>query len=194
MGMTLLVAPSGEPITLAEAKLQCRVDGTDDDTLITGLIVVARKQAESCSAHVLLTQQWRLDLDCFPVDSIDLPLPPLTSVQSITYLDGDGMRQTLAASEYTVIANKTPGVVLPAYGKSWPSCRVTPGSVQISFTAGFGDAAAVPQEIKQWMLLHIDTWYEHRASVSVGPGSGGVAVMPYTDRLLSEYRKKMIGF
>jgi uncharacterized phiE125 gp8 family phage protein len=194
MGMTLLVAPSGEPITLAEATLHCRVDGTDDDALITALIVVAREKAESRTARALLTQQWRLDLDCFPADSIDLPKPQLASVQSITYLDGDGVRQTLDTSEYTVITNETPGVVLPAYGKSWPSCRVTPGSVQISFTAGYGAAAAVPQAIKQWMLLHICTWYEHRESVSVGPGSGGVAVMPYADELLYEYRKHMISF
>jgi uncharacterized phiE125 gp8 family phage protein len=186
MGLTLIAAPSVEPVTLDEAKLHCRVYGTDDDTLITALIVSARQQAEARTARVLVTQQWRLDLECFPADGIDIPLPPLVSVQSITYLDGDGVRQTLVASEYEVITNETPGAVLPAYGKSWPSCRVTPGSVQVSFTAGYGAAAAVPQAIKQWILLSIGTWYENRESAIVG--AGGVTVMPYTEALLDPYR------
>lgn len=181
MGLTSLAAPSVEPITLAEAKLHCRVDGTDDDALITALIVAARNKAENRTARALITQQWRLDLDGFPVDGIDLPLPPLQSVQSITYLDADGVRQTLAASEYTVIANETPGSVLPAYGKSWPGCRVAPGSVQISFTAGYGASIAVPQAIKQWMLMYISQWYETRdAEHKVELG--------FVDALLDPYR------
>jgi uncharacterized phiE125 gp8 family phage protein len=187
MGLTPLVAPAVEPVTLAESKLQCRQDGSADDTLITALIVAARQSAENRTGRALVTQQWRFDLDRFPVDTLELPLPPLQSVQSLTYLDGDGVRQTLAASEYEVIANETPGVVLPAYGKSWPACRQTPGSVQISFTAGYGAAANVPQAIKQWMLLNIGTWYDHRESVDVG-SSTEPAVMPYTEALLDPYR------
>ena len=186
MGLTLIATPGVEPVTLAEAKLHLRVDAADDDTLIAALIVAARNQAESRTGRALVTQQWRLDLDRFPVDTIDLPMPPLQSVESITYLDHDGVRQTLAASEYTVISNETPGVVLPAYGKSWPSCRVAPGSVQISFTAGYGGAAvAVPQAIKQWMLLQVGHGFANRESVNVG---NIVNEMPYVDALLDPYR------
>lgn len=181
MGLTLIATPGVEPVTLAEAKLHLRVDAADDDTLIAALIVAARNQAESRTGRALVTQQWRLDLDRFPVDTIDLPLPPLQSVESITHLDHDGVRQTLAASEYTVISNETPGVVLPAYGKSWPSCRVAPGSVQISFTAGYGATAAVPQAIRQWMLLQVGAWHESRESDPSGE-------MTYVDALLDPYR------
>lgn len=185
MGLTLLIAPSGEPITLAEAKLHCRVDTADDDALITALIVAARNQAEDRTGRALVTQKWRLDLDGFPVDAIEIPLPPLASVESITYLDSNGTRQTLDAAEYQVVANETPGRVLPAYGKSWPGFRVAPGSVQVSFTAGYGAAAAVPQAIKQWMLLQIGHGYGVREAVSVGDP---VAAMPYVDSLLDPYR------
>lgn len=185
MGLTLILAPSGEPIALAEAKLHCRVDSTEDDALITALIVAARNQAEDRTGRVLVTQKWRIDIDAFPVDTIEIPLPPLVSVESITYLDSDGTRQTLDAAEYQVVANETPGRVLPAYGKSWPGCRVAPGSVQISFTAGYGAAVSVPQAIKQWMLLQIGHGYANRESVNVG---NVVNEMPYVDSLLDPYR------
>ena len=40
-GNAQTVAPGGEPITLAEAKTWLRVDGTDEDVLITALIEAA---------------------------------------------------------------------------------------------------------------------------------------------------------
>lgn len=187
MGLALITAPSVEPITLAEAKLHCRIDGADDDALVTALIVAARQQAENRTGRALITQQWRYDLDAFPVDTIELPKPKLQSVQSITYLDTNGTRQTMTGTEYDVITAEMVGAVLPAYGKTWPSCRNHPGSVQISFTAGYGAAASdVPQAIRQWMLLAIGTWYAQREAVITGtivselpPNFWGALLDPY---------------
>ena len=39
-------SPATEPVTLADAKAHLRVDGTDEDAYITGLIGVARVAAE----------------------------------------------------------------------------------------------------------------------------------------------------
>ena len=166
--LTQLSAPSNEPLTLADAKQHLRVDISDDDALITALIVTARQQAEHRTGRAFVTQQWRLGLDQFPDDSLELPLPQLQSVQSVTYLDSNGGRQTLAGSEYDVITDELVGRIVPAYGKSWPDCRVTPGSVQVSYTCGYGAAAAVPASIKSWMLLAIGAWYENREALSSG--------------------------
>lgn len=166
--LTPLSAPAAEPLTLAEAKAHLRVDFSDDDALITALIVTARQQAEHRTGRALVTQQWRYGLDQFPDDSLELPKPRLVSVQSVTYLDNDGVRQTLANTEYDVITDEMIGRIIPAYGKSWPSCRVWPGSVQVSVTCGYGAASDVPQSIKAWMLLAIATWYENREALTAG--------------------------
>ena len=42
--------------------------------------------------------------------------------------------------------------------QSWPDCRLFPGSVQVSYTCGYGAAVDVPQSIKAWMLLAIGAW------------------------------------
>ena len=168
--LTQLSPPAAEPLTLAEAKLHLRVDAdiTDDDSLITALIVTARQQAEHRTGRALITQQWRYAIDAFPVDSLELPLPKLQSVQSVSYLDSNGTRQTLANTEYDVITDELVGRLIPAYGKSWPDCRVRPGSVQVSYTCGYGAAADVPQSIKAWMLLAIGAWYENREALTSG--------------------------
>ena len=166
--LTQLSTPATEPLTLADAMQHLRVDFSDDDALISALIVTARQQAEHRTGRALITQQWRLGLDQFPVDSLELPLPMLQSVQSVTYLDADGVRQTLAGAEYDVITDELVGRLVPAYGKTWPQCRIWPGSVQVSYTCGYGAAADVPQSIKAWMLLAIGAWYENREALVAG--------------------------
>ena len=52
MIIKVITAPTSEPITLAEAKAQCRVDGTDEDTLITSLIGAARQYTTRTPGHV----------------------------------------------------------------------------------------------------------------------------------------------
>lgn len=167
MGLTLKTAPATEPVTLVEAKLHCKVDSTDDDTLITALIVAARQQAEHRTGRALITQQWEFTLDRFP-QQIELPRPALVSVQSVKYLDESGVLQTLASTEYQVVISELVGRVVPAYGKAWPSCQVQPDSVVVAYTAGYGNAAAVPNSIKTWMLMAIGTMYGQREAVSEG--------------------------
>lgn len=167
MNLTLKVVPATEPVTLAEAKLHCKVDGTDEDTLITALIVAAREQAESRTGRALITQQWELTLDSFPA-RIALPKPPLVSVQSVKYLDVNGTLQTLVSTEYQVVIERLGGYFLPAYGKAWPACRVQPDSIVVAFTAGYGAAADVPESIKLWMKMAIDTMYKNRGGAEGG--------------------------
>ncbi len=169
MGLLQLLAPAAEPVTLAEAKLQCRVDGADEDALLNSLIATARLQAEHRTGRALITQKWRLTLDRFPFDSLELPLAPAASVEAVTYLDENGTRQTLAAASYRLITDELVPRLVPSYGEAWPSCRVTPGSVQVDFTAGYGAAGAnVPSTVRQWMLLAISTWYAQRDVVITG--------------------------
>lgn len=170
MGLIQTAAPSAEPITPDQAKLHCRIDTSDENALIDALIVSARQQAEQRTGRALITQQWECALDFFPAwrGNIFLPNPVLQSVQSVTYLDADGIRQTLPATDYQVVNNELIGRILPAFGKTWPSCRIQPGSVIVKYTAGYGDAAAVPQGIKTWMLMAIGTWYAQREVVITG--------------------------
>ncbi len=145
-----------------------RLEISDDDTLVTSLIVSAREYAEHTTRRQFVTATWRLILDEFP-EEISLPLPPLQSVSSILYTDTDGTQQTLASSEYTVDTASEPARICPAFGKDFPSTRDEKNAVEVTFIAGFGAASAVPQTIKDSMLVYLSWLYENREGESSIP-------------------------
>lgn len=169
MSLTQTAPPDLEPVSLTEAKLHLRVDGTEDDALITTLIVAARRQAEHELGRVLITQTWQLTLDEFPAADIQLPMPSVLSIVDVKYLDPDGNEQTVAPADYALDAATTPGWVLLASGASWPSTYAGANAVRVRFTAGYGPAAAdVPANVVAWIKLQIGALYKHREAFAAG--------------------------
>lgn len=168
MALIRITAPAVEPLTLAEAKLHCRVDGSDEDALITALIVAAREQAEHETGRALVTQTWELVHDVFP-EAFVLRRAPIQSVTSLKYLDSaTGAEQTLDPADYLLDKDSEPGYVVPAYGKAWPATWPVPNAVRVRYVCGYGLGAAVPVAIKQWMLLAIGTMYAQRETLIAG--------------------------
>src|SRR4051794_11419297 len=87
-----------EPVSLAEARLQCKVDDDDDshDAALTSLITAARENAEHHTGRALAVQTLEMALDAFPAcGGFGLPMLPVASVASIKYTDAAGAEQTL---------------------------------------------------------------------------------------------------
>lgn len=185
MPYILVTPPSAEPVSLAEAKLHLRVDITDDDALITALIVAARQFAEMRTQRQFITAQWKLVLDAFP-SKILLDKSPIASVQSIQYLDMAGVLQTVPPADYVFENSSEPSRIAPIFGKIWPIPVPQIGAVQINFTSGYGNAAAVPEGIKSWMKIRIGSLYENRSEVDVIP-NGQLVELPFVDRLLDPF-------
>ncbi len=193
MGFSLVTAPTIEPVSLAEAKAHMRVDFSDDDDLITALVVAARQQAENHTNRVLLTQTWDWTLDRFPCTrTFEVPRPPLQSVSSITYKDTNGDEQTFSSSKYLVDTGSERGRISLADGESWPATKAEINAVTIRFIAGYGDTAAtVPQQIRQAILMMVGHLYEHRESVAAGVAATEV---PFSTRaLLGPYEVIRVG-
>lgn len=110
----LITPPAIEPITLAEAKLQCGFGPLDDwdhakqdqlSTQLRAFIAAARRECENYTRRAFITQTWQLQLDNFPgihllynrdgFPSILLPKPPFQSIGFFRYVDVSGVLQTL---------------------------------------------------------------------------------------------------
>lgn len=197
MGLTLVTPPALDPVSLAEARAQCRVANPDDDGLLAGYVLAARHYAETYTRRAFVSQAWELTLDySWPTERIGgywsyritLPRPPVSSVASITYVDQLGVTQTLAADQYRVAKVETGETVIePAYGVIWPGVREQLATITVRFTAGYGASPGdIPEPIRQAMLLLIAHWYENRETVNVG---NITSELPFTTAaLLAPYR------
>jgi len=161
MAFQIISPPAIEPVTLAEAKLHCRIDHPDEDSLLTGLIIAARQWMEQATRRSFITQTLKLNLAGW-LQTIQLPHPPLQSVSNVAYINSNGETVAVESANYTVVSACEPGEILPS--QSWPSTSLAPGlPVQIEYIAGYGDTAdAVPQLYRQAILLMVAHWYENR--------------------------------
>lgn len=179
--LRLITAPAAKPILVTDVAAQVRNDLTAESTLVELYIAAVTAKAESYLRRALITQTWELTMESFP-EAIRLPLPPVQSVTSITYLDADGVRQTLDASAYSLTAGE-PATILPTYGTAWPSCRVTEDSVAVRYVAGYGaTGTGVPEEVRAWLLLNAATLYENRETV--GAANVGENLKTMADSLI----------
>ncbi len=167
MTLELITGPASEPVTLAEAKLQRRVEHALDDAWFSMAIEAARRIAEHKTGRVLIAQTWELVADGFPTGWLALGKAPLASITSIEYFDGDGTTQTLDPGLY-VIADAAAGQIRPIEGESWPTTYSRDDAVTIRFVAGYADAAAVPANVREWILVHIATAHKHREAFASG--------------------------
>jgi uncharacterized phiE125 gp8 family phage protein len=182
----VIVYPTTEPVTLAEARLHLRLDTYDspathpDDSLVTALITVAREWAEKFTGRTISRKTLELALDEFPVNCawllspdptpIELRGGPLQSVVSLVYITADG-QQTI--TDYQLDTHSEPPRLMPAAGTSWPTAKTQLNAVRVRYEAGYdlaGDSPnlhPLPLPIKQAILLVIGHLYENRESTSV---------------------------
>ena len=187
----LITGPATEPLTLAEAKLYLKVDSTVEDDLITALIKAARLQVENKTYRMLITQTWDLILDKKDLNEslIQIYKQPITAISSVKYYDVNNTEQTMSASDYQTEVSSNPAKVQII---TFPQIYDRLGAVTIRFVAGYANAAAVPQDIKQAMYFLIGHLYENRQSVVTGTQ---VNEMPMSvEYLLEPYRGLVYGF
>lgn len=184
MGLTLVTPPTEFPVTLEEAKAQCRVTHTSEDTLIEGYIAAATAYVEKQISLSLMTRTYALTLDEF-ADTIELPRGPVQSVTSVEYVDEDGATATVDAETYTVDLSSKPQWIVLNSDYSWPAVMTGVNMVTITYVAG---ADALPDDltdVKHAILLLIGHWYMNREAVS----ADAVKEVPLAvESLLQNYR------
>jgi uncharacterized phiE125 gp8 family phage protein len=160
----VITAIATEPVSTAEAKLQCRVDVTDDDTLIAALITAAREFAEHYTGRAFAAQTLEMALPCFPDDtgSIDLDMPPVATITSIKYTDTAGVEQTVSTANYTLSTYGESRRINPAYLTPWPLTQSIPDAVRIRYVTGY---TTLPKAAKDAILLIVGHLYQNRSAV-----------------------------
>lgn len=168
MHAPVLVTPPDEmPVSRAEAKAHLRVDGSDEDTLIDGLIASAVGHLDGYSGvlgRCLVTQTWRQDFDAFSGNTLRLPLLAAT-ISSVKVRSSDGTLSTVSSDDYALKQDARGSYVRFDDDYSYPGDLAQANGVLVEFTAGYGAAAAVPAALKAAILLLVGHWYANREAV-----------------------------
>lgn len=181
--ITLITAPTSEPVTLQEAKSWARIDSSDEDSLLSNLITVARQEAEKYLRSALMPQTWEMTLDVgtsalddvlgdgfyeFPINQlygtlpnvIALPYAPIQSITSVKYFDTANTENTYSSSNYTLDA--AGGRLMLNQSAVWASNMRPNASAKIRYVAGYANGAAVPMAIRIAIMNYVLLAYEQR--------------------------------
>lgn len=145
------------PITVAQAKANGRIDGDAEDALIETYIKAALAHAEKWTGVAFQAQTWELLLDAFPAHEVELPLGPVMSITSVSYVDADGVTQTTADYEVDLTPPER-GWIIPT--GDWPATMETVNAVTIRFVVG----NTPPDDVVAALLLLTEHFYENRAA------------------------------
>lgn len=159
--LTLVTGPTAEPITLAEARAQCRIDHAIDDAVLAGLILDAREWAQGYTRRNFIAQTWDYFLHGFPM-VIELPIGPVSSITSISYYDTNNALQTFA--NYDADLNGAVPRICPADGYEWPYTYSRYNAVTVRFVTGYPVNHPDLFTIRAAMLLHVEAHYDREAS------------------------------
>ncbi len=163
MSLSLVTPAGNEPVTVEQAKAHCRVDGTQEDAQFAIWIKAATRAGEKLTSRQFCTATWRYSCDTFAEWEFELRRGPVQSIASITYVDLDGITQTVDAADYALNNSADPATVQPGYLLLWPQqVRYVPNAVRINFVAGYGEPDDVPDTYKQAILLTVGSWYAGR--------------------------------
>ena len=162
--LTLNAAATDHPVSLAEAKLHLRQDGDDEENLIEALIAAATSAVEEETGRALITQTWDVAVSP-PAGKVSIPLAPVASISAMNYYDSDDVSQSLTVGDFYLFKDNNRASVCPKDNIDWPTMKDRPDALTITFIAGYGDETAVPQPLKQAILMLVAHWYENREAV-----------------------------
>ena len=186
-----LTNPSAEPILTADVKSHLRLETTADDTLIGNTIIPSVRDFAERHCGIVIPQRTfqaaydSVYKDTFSGDSLgwwdgvrdgsvmtrelvrelELPLPPLVSVQSVKTVGTNDVETTFASTNYYVDTYSEPGKIVLKQGSVWPTDMRHVNAVLVNFTAGY---ATTPPMLKVAMLQIAAHWYENRELYEVG--------------------------
>lgn len=155
--------PEAEPVSLAQAKAELRIDHDSEDELIAGLVRAAREEVEQTTGLAMIDQRWRLAVDALPPSGmLRLRRGPVKEILAVTAYGSEGEAALVDPADYQLDPLSRPARL--HFARVPDRLRVMNG-IEVDFSAGFGEAGTdVPDLLKRAVLMLVAHWFEFRAS------------------------------
>lgn len=178
--------PSTEPVTIDEMRRQARVYTGEQDPLLSRIIRASREVAERLMEISLINRNiigYQSDFQTVTY----FPNPPLFEFTQITYLDQNGIRQTVDPSVYYVDSIQKPAAIWLRENQQWPIHNREPDNIQLEYVAGYGPSNTdIPFDIAQALLAIGVHMYDSPGAADPAGGSG--EFMAIYRNILSNHR------
>ena len=182
----IIQPPVLEPVALADMKDYLRLDGAQEDALVTTLITAARLMVEAMSGRMLIDQGWRIVLDAWPLgDVVRLPVAPVRQLTAARVFDSAGQPQLVPGNALMLELGTDPPLLrklapLPEPGRAHVG-------IEIDVLAGFGASPSqVPAPLLQAIRMLVARWFEQRGDVVARDAE---ALPPAIAALVQPWRK-----
>ena len=184
-GHAIVAPPTVEPVTAAELRAHLAETETAlPDSEANDLIATARDMIEETTGIAMISQTWRLALDCWPAhraewwdgvrqgaiadingapDFVYLPRYPLASIDAVTvYDEASTAASVVVADTFDVDTYQKPGRMVLRNGATWPIALRGSNAIEIDYIAGFGaTAASVPPTLRRAVKQVAAYLYSH---------------------------------
>lgn len=160
-----------EPVTVAEAKVYCRIDSdyTADDELVSELITAARSAIEMWGNISLIEKRIKVYSDTDK--TLWLPRSPVIDIESITDNDGNAIEYNDAIKNKVKIDHS--------------------GGYFVTYKAGF---IPVPKDLKLAVLKQVATDYDNRENFVISSNAtqrAGIDLSNATKNLVRPYSRNL---
>lgn len=192
MYVRVAIPPTEEVITLARARLQCKIDAdippvapateptSERDPEITDAIASARQTVQEYLQRAIGEQTFELVLTGWQ-RCVSIPFGAVTSIESIKY-QAPGGEQIMPSASYSVSGGDKPVLKI----EDAPELADEPDNVRIRYVSGYTETT-LPAPIKSAMLLLIKDLVENTSRQVDRPLSENAAFC----NLLATYRLGM---
>lgn len=169
MPITTVTPPAELPVTLAEVKEHARIEEDDGDAYLGLLMKAATETVEGETWRHLVERTIDWSFDHF-TPSLVIPVHPVRSIESITYLDGAGVDQTVDPADYRLLTggDRGPAEIVLAYNAVWPLTQPVRGAITVRMVTGWATTAEIWTELRLGLLALVAHWYRNREAFYVG--------------------------
>lgn len=156
------VPPQLEPVSLDDIKAYLKVDISEDDTLLDGMISAARQYCEKVTGRFLLAQEWSVFLDRW-YDEIHLKRGPIISLDAINIYDDENQMVAFDVSNVIADLQIMPAELMLKRNSPLPHPLKPKNGLEIKVTAGYGENVNdVPKALIEGIKQLVGHWYEFR--------------------------------
>jgi uncharacterized phiE125 gp8 family phage protein len=201
-----LLPIGGGPVDIARAKAHLKVDWDDgdNDALIAAYLRAAVGAIEKRTGRALSPKAFTEWAPRFPystggyyraplcsIEKLTLARDPVTAIVSVTYVDVNGVEQTLDPAGYRSIEGE-PWSLLAPFGGSFPQTEERPDAVRVRYIAGYG-AGDCPPELQSAVLLMLGHFYLNREAAIADSRAAAIELPLGVEALCEPYRRVWVG-